>query len=37
MSLLGLPSGYPRKPALPLSDEEKKEIENLLKNILEFS
>jgi 4-hydroxy-tetrahydrodipicolinate synthase len=36
MSLLGLPSGYPRKPALPLSDEEKKEIENLLKNILEF-
>jgi 4-hydroxy-tetrahydrodipicolinate synthase len=37
LCLRGLPGGYPRRPALSLSDEEKKEIKNLLKNILEPS
>jgi 4-hydroxy-tetrahydrodipicolinate synthase len=31
LNTLGLPAGYPRKPALPLNDEEKREIENLIK------
>jgi 4-hydroxy-tetrahydrodipicolinate synthase len=31
LNTLGLPAGYPRKPALPLDDEEKKEIENLIR------
>lgn len=31
MRLQGLPSGYPRKPALPLEKEERKTLENLLK------
>jgi len=33
MRLRGLPSGLPRKPALPLDTEEKKMLENLLKQI----
>ncbi|MDH5482098.1 MAG: 4-hydroxy-tetrahydrodipicolinate synthase [Candidatus Bathyarchaeota archaeon] len=37
LQLRGLPSGYPRRPALPLDDEERKDIENLLKNMLEKS
>jgi len=35
LKLQGLPSGYPRRPALPLKDEEKRDIENLLKAMLE--
>jgi 4-hydroxy-tetrahydrodipicolinate synthase len=35
MRLLGLPGGYPRKPALPLDTEEKKVVQNLLKIINE--
>ncbi len=31
MKMQGLPSGYPRKPALPLKEEEKKDIADLLK------
>jgi len=31
LNLLGLPAGYPRKPALPLAGEEKKEIQDVLK------
>lgn len=31
LKLLGLPAGYPRKPALPLEEAEKREIRNLLK------
>jgi 4-hydroxy-tetrahydrodipicolinate synthase len=31
LKLRGLPGGYPRKPALPFEDEERKDIENLLK------
>jgi 4-hydroxy-tetrahydrodipicolinate synthase len=31
LNLRGLPAGYPRKPALPLEDEERKNIENVLK------
>ena len=34
---LGLPGGYPRRPALPLSEEEKKEIDDLLKTTIEPS
>ena len=34
---LGLSGGYPRRPALPLNEEEKKEIEDLLKTTLEPS
>jgi 4-hydroxy-tetrahydrodipicolinate synthase len=30
LNRIGLPAGYPRKPALPLDDKEKKEIENLI-------
>jgi 4-hydroxy-tetrahydrodipicolinate synthase len=30
LRLLGLPAGYPRRPALPLEKAEKKEVENLL-------
>jgi len=33
MKILGLPSGYPRMPALPLEEKERKEIENFLKNL----
>jgi 4-hydroxy-tetrahydrodipicolinate synthase len=33
MRLKGLAGGYPRKPALPLDSEEKKTVENLLKEI----
>jgi 4-hydroxy-tetrahydrodipicolinate synthase len=35
LQLRGLPGSYPRKPALPLEGEEKKDIENLLKDMLE--
>jgi len=35
LRLLGLPGGYPRKPALPLDSEEKKVVQNLLKIINE--
>lgn len=35
LKLLGLPGGYPRRPALPMEDEEKKDIENVLKIMLE--
>jgi len=31
LNLLGLPGGYPRKPALPLREEEENEIKSLLK------
>jgi 4-hydroxy-tetrahydrodipicolinate synthase len=31
---IGLPAGYPRKPALPLDDKEKKEIENLITHFV---
>jgi 4-hydroxy-tetrahydrodipicolinate synthase len=31
MQMLGLPAGYPRKPALPLSETEKAEIKSLLE------
>lgn len=31
MRMQGLPAGYPRMPALPLGEQERKEIENLLK------
>ncbi|MEM3730281.1 MAG: 4-hydroxy-tetrahydrodipicolinate synthase [Candidatus Bathyarchaeia archaeon] len=31
LNLLGLPAGYPRRPALPLTDEEAKDVENCLK------
>jgi len=37
LNLLGLPGGYPRKPSLPLREEEENEIESLLKPILEPS
>jgi 4-hydroxy-tetrahydrodipicolinate synthase len=37
LRLQGLPSGYPRKPALPLEGEEKKTVQNLLKIINEPS
>ena len=33
LKLLGLPAGYPRKPALPLEDNEKEVIQNLLKQM----
>jgi 4-hydroxy-tetrahydrodipicolinate synthase len=33
MRLQGLPSGYPRMPALPLRSEEQKELQNLMKTI----
>ncbi|MGB9714017.1 MAG: 4-hydroxy-tetrahydrodipicolinate synthase [Candidatus Bathyarchaeales archaeon] len=33
LKLLGLPAGYPRKPALPLEEAEKREVENFLKII----
>jgi 4-hydroxy-tetrahydrodipicolinate synthase len=33
MSLQGLEAGYPRKPALPLDDEGRKALENLLKEM----
>jgi 4-hydroxy-tetrahydrodipicolinate synthase len=35
LRLRGLPSGYPRRPVLPMEGEEKKEIENSLKIILD--
>jgi 4-hydroxy-tetrahydrodipicolinate synthase len=35
LRLLGLPGGYPRKPALPMDSEEKKTVHNLLKTINE--
>ncbi|NWG10331.1 4-hydroxy-tetrahydrodipicolinate synthase [Candidatus Bathyarchaeota archaeon] len=35
LRLRGLPSGYPRKPALPLEDEEVKTIKNMLGNVQE--
>jgi 4-hydroxy-tetrahydrodipicolinate synthase len=31
LNLRGLPAGHPRKPALPLEDEERRNIENVLK------
>jgi 4-hydroxy-tetrahydrodipicolinate synthase len=33
LNIEGLPGGFPRKPALPLDDEEKKPLRNLLKEI----
>jgi 4-hydroxy-tetrahydrodipicolinate synthase len=36
LRLRGLPSGHPRKPALPLEGEEKKDIENLMKAMQEI-
>ncbi|MEM3357063.1 MAG: dihydrodipicolinate synthase family protein, partial [Candidatus Bathyarchaeia archaeon] len=35
LRLLGLPSGYPRKPALPLENKEVKEIEKMLRLVNE--
>jgi len=35
LKLRGLPGGYPRRPALPLREEEKKDIENVLKTMQE--
>lgn len=35
LKVRGLPAGYPRRPALPPAREEKKDIENVLKTILE--
>lgn len=35
LQLQGLPGGYPRRPALPLEGEEKKDIENLLRYMQE--
>jgi len=35
LKLLGLPAGYPRRPALPMEDDGKKDIENVLKSMLE--
>jgi len=35
LTLLGLPSGYPRRPALPIGGEEKKDIGSVLKTMLE--
>jgi 4-hydroxy-tetrahydrodipicolinate synthase len=34
LNIQGLPGGYPRRPALPLNEKEKKEIEVTLKSIL---
>lgn len=34
LNILGLPAGYPRKPALPLNDREKKEIANQIKQFV---
>ena len=36
LRLQGLPSGYPRRPALSLDSEEKKVVQNLLKIINEL-
>lgn len=36
LNTLGLPAGYPRKPALPLNDKEKKEIENLITQFVKL-
>jgi len=35
LKLQGLPAGYPRKPALPLENSERKDIENALKTMQE--
>lgn len=37
LRLRGLPSGYPRRPVLPLGNKERKEIENFLKAMLKPS
>jgi 4-hydroxy-tetrahydrodipicolinate synthase len=37
LKLRGMPGGYPRRPALPLKLEERKDIKNLLKMIQELS
>jgi 4-hydroxy-tetrahydrodipicolinate synthase len=36
LNRIGLPVGYPRKPALPLNDKEKKEIENLITQFVKL-
>lgn len=36
LKLRGLPSGYPRRPALPLEREERNDIENVLKTMQEY-
>jgi 4-hydroxy-tetrahydrodipicolinate synthase len=36
LNRIGLPAGYPRKPALPLNDKEKKEIENLITQFVKL-
>lgn len=33
LKMVGLPVGYPRRPSLPLNDEEKREIENVMKTM----
>jgi 4-hydroxy-tetrahydrodipicolinate synthase len=33
LKMVGLPVGYPRRPSLPLNDEEKREIENPMKTM----
>lgn len=35
LKLRGLPGGYPRRPVLPLEGEDKKDIENVLKTMLQ--
>ena len=37
LKLRGLPGGYPRRPALPLESEERKDVENMLRVMLEPS
>ncbi|HVP93530.1 MAG TPA: 4-hydroxy-tetrahydrodipicolinate synthase [Acidobacteriota bacterium] len=34
LNKIGLPAGYPRRPALPLDNKEKKEIENLITHFV---
>jgi len=36
MKLLGLPAGHPRRPALPLGDAERKDLEGILKTMKHF-
>jgi len=37
LKLLDVPAGYPRRPALPMEGEGKRDIENVLKSVLESS
>lgn len=36
LNLLGMPGGYPRRPALPLEEKERKKIEDMLKPMLKL-